>query len=424
MANEARIKELKNKRGTIKGQITAFKNFLAKEKATPTHIDNITRRLELLKKIYEPFDSFSDELQLIDDDNTDEHLNARIEIQNSYLDLLDEADNLMRSLKSPNLPIRVDNNQVDVETLSSGGQSAREIPSPSPFATQRVTARRSKLPDTPIPVFSGEFDEWLPFKDSFNSIIDSRDDLSDIEKLQYLKGAMKGRAAGKLKSLTMIGTNYRRAWSLLEVAYADKRLIISKHLNAILNLPVLNRETVEGLQKLADDTTQNMESLASLGISITEEIIVQNLENKLPRNTAEKWEESQKRGEFPKLDDLIEFLYKRAARAERSDGEKLQNKNDVQKSNKRQKGKVSSQAFLTSTSGQKCPVCSEPHQLYRCKKFKEFSIPQRVEAAKRALVCFKCLRYHDGKDCKFQKCMICEREENMLLHEHQSIQRE
>ena len=141
------------------------------------------------------------------------------------------------------------------------------------------------------------------------------------------------------------------------------------------------------------------------------------------------WEETQKRGVFPKLDDLIEFIYKRAARASPSDFSGSSNnannkQKDDKKSNNKSKGKGTSQTFVTSATGYKCPVCTEKHQLYRCSKFKEFSIPKRMETAKKSSVCLLCLRSHDDKECKFKKCLICDRKENFLLHEHNSSQDE
>lgn len=69
-----------------------------------------------------------------------------------------------------------------------------------------------------------------------------------------------------------------------------------------------------GLSKLADDAQQHVASLAALGVNVGSEILVNLLENKLPKNTAEKWEETLDRDEFPKIDDLYEFLYRTAVR--------------------------------------------------------------------------------------------------------------
>ena len=438
---DARIKEIIAKRGTIKGQITSVKTFLSKCAASPTHVDNITRRINLLKTAYQPFEGLCDELQTLDEVNAETHESARFEIQANYLDLLDDADDLIRTLQAPFLrnDTGASGNGIDLTALGSGvlgsGVSSMSSSAGTPptdnareahitlNGNYKVQRRRLKLPDAPIPTFTGEYEDWLPFKDSFNSVIDNFEGLSGTDKLHYLKGAMIGKAAGKLRSLPAIDGNYERAWGILEKAYADKRLIVSKHLNLILNMPTVQRETSENLQKLADETTQNIESLAALGIHVTEEIVVQNLENKLPKTTAEKWEETQKRGVFPKLEDLIEFIYTRAARASSNDTQKGFLSQNHKKSNTGN-NKGASQTFVTSATDYNCPNCDGKHQLYRCSKFKELTIPQRIQTAEQASVCLLCLRAHRDSPCKFNKCVICDRKENFLLHEHQAMGRD
>ena len=98
--------------------------------------------------------------------------------------------------------------------------------------------------------------------------------------------------------------NYLRAWTLLEKAYADERLIVSKHLSLLLKLPVQTKETTEGLCELSDDTLQHVESLAALGVNVSEEILVQNLEEKIHKNTVNKWDETIKGGSFLKLGQM------------------------------------------------------------------------------------------------------------------------
>ena len=58
---------------------------------------------------------------------------------------------------------------------------------------------------------------------------------------------------------------------------------------------------------LADESQQQVQSFATIGIEISPEIVVQIIEDKLHKNTLEKWEETLDRGEFPKLEDLIKF---------------------------------------------------------------------------------------------------------------------
>lgn len=170
-----------------------------------------------------------------------------------------------------------------------------------------------KLPQAALPTFDGRYEDWLGFKDSCTFLIHDQTDLNNIEEMQYLKSAFQGEVAQQKSIFSITEENYTRAWELLEKIYADKRLIISLHLSLILRLPVQEKQTSEGLIKLADET-QHMLSLASLGVNVSEEILVQNIEEKLHRQTLEKWDETLKRNLFPKLDTMLEFLYRTATR--------------------------------------------------------------------------------------------------------------
>ena len=101
---------------------------------------------------------------------------------------------------------------------------------------------------------------------------------------------------------------------MLQKAYEDPRAIISRHLSLLLRLPVQDKETSAGLITLADESQQNLKSFNSLGIQVNDEILLTLLEEKLHKNTLEKWEETLKKGVFPKFEELTNFIYRTAAR--------------------------------------------------------------------------------------------------------------
>ena len=57
------------------------------------------------------------------------------------------------------------------------------------------TQASTKLPEIKIPFFSGQYEEWTTFQDIFKRVIDSNKNLSQIEKMQYLKTYVKGEAS-------------------------------------------------------------------------------------------------------------------------------------------------------------------------------------------------------------------------------------
>ncbi|KYN12711.1 hypothetical protein ALC57_15114 [Trachymyrmex cornetzi] len=205
------------------------------------------------------------------------------------------------------------------------------------------------------------------------TIIGSQTDLSDVEKLHYLKSALIGDAANK---------NYAKAWKLLERAYK-----------------------------------QHIASLDALGVSVGSEMMVHILESKLPKVTLDKWEVSLDRDEFPKLDQLYEFLYKTAVRASKrekskaSESEKCKGEPEI----KKKCSCVANKAFVVNVS-RNCVICkTKQHPLYRCDKFKQLPIPKRIEAVRNAKICYNCLRSHRDRPCKFSECTICQKRHNTLL---------
>ncbi|XP_029055012.1 uncharacterized protein LOC114882289 [Osmia bicornis bicornis] len=67
--------------------------------------------------------------------------------------------------------------------------------------TQPPTKPRSRLPEIALPKFEGEYSRWHQFKATFASVITARDDLTDLDRFNYLKGAVSGNAAQLIEHL-------------------------------------------------------------------------------------------------------------------------------------------------------------------------------------------------------------------------------
>ena len=61
----------------------------------------------------------------------------------------------------------------------------------------------------------------MEFSEAFTVTVDSQG-ISDVEKLQYLKSALKGEAASVLAGLPLINSNYKVAMDLLSHRYWSK----------------------------------------------------------------------------------------------------------------------------------------------------------------------------------------------------------
>lgn len=204
MARE-RFEILVLKKETIKDQISNFKNFLEKYRDEQPDAIKLNWRIQKLKSTYESFDNVQKEIELLDRDTP--HIDLVLEryaIQDEYLDALADGEH-------PLITARGSDQTIENNDRASIGAD-----------TNNITKRRVKVPQAELLTFSGRYEEWLAFKHSFTSLIDNQTDLSNVEKLQYLKSSLKGEPARKVSVFLITEENYTRAWEVLEKKYSDK----------------------------------------------------------------------------------------------------------------------------------------------------------------------------------------------------------
>ncbi|GBN34581.1 hypothetical protein AVEN_127286-1 [Araneus ventricosus] len=95
-----------------------------------------------------------------------------------------------------------------------------------------------KLPDLPLPKFSGKFQEIENFKTQFMSVIGNNDSLNESQKLVYLKSVLKNDAA----LMQSDQDNFDSLLKALENRYENKRALIDKHIAEILSINKLHNE--------------------------------------------------------------------------------------------------------------------------------------------------------------------------------------
>ncbi|XP_018367476.1 PREDICTED: uncharacterized protein LOC108763992 [Trachymyrmex cornetzi] len=390
-----RIKLLIQKRTSLKSQITNLTNLTEKDQHGHYDKTALELRMSRVTQLYHAYEDYNDELLILDPNE-----NHKVEFTN----VQDRFYSLAARIGAITNPIE----SVASTNVANG--------TPSPVdQVPTVMKRKIKLSEVSLPAFDGRYENWLSFRNAFIAMIDTRADLSDIEKLQYLQSALTGEAANKIKILTIENANYSKAWELLKRAYQVNRILISRHLSLLRNLPILEKETTEGLSKFTDDAQQHVASLNALGVDVGSEILVNIIESKLPKNTAEKWEETLGRDEFPKIDELYEFLCRTAVHVSkrvRSETVRLDDKNP----SSAKKPRITNKAFI-SNAVNSCIACkNKQHPLYKCEKFKQLDASKRIELVRNARLCYNCMRSHRGKPCNYANCTICQKRHNTLLH--------
>ena len=155
----------------------------------------------------------------------------------------------------------------------------------TPISSASVaTKTRVKLPKITLRRFEGNPLHWTAFWDSFRSTVHENTELSDIDKFNYLSSQLERSAAAAISGLALTEANYPEAIAILQRRFGDSQQIISKHMEALLNLDPVTTYDVKSLRQLYDRIESHVRSLKALGISSDSYggVLVPTLLSKLP----------------------------------------------------------------------------------------------------------------------------------------------
>ena len=155
-----------------------------------------------------------------------------------------------------------------------------------PAATTRV-----KLPKLSLKKFNGDLTKWSTFWDSFESLIHQSLDLSPIDKFAYLNSLLDGSEAEAISGLRVTAANYEEAMAILQKRFGDKKQIIAKHMDILINLnAVTAHNNIKALRQLYDSIETQVRGLKALGIesdsygSLLSSVLMSKLSFRTPPN--------------------------------------------------------------------------------------------------------------------------------------------
>lgn len=241
--------------------IKRIKNIYVTEDNSPTEAEEF---YNLITTLYNNFENNQEKIEdEIDSENLENQIEVACDIQNFVISVKSTCKSIIAKSKP---------------TTKDFSQSINK------------TQERVKLPEIPLPKFSGKREEWLSFKDLFTSIIENNNQLSDAQKFYYLRSSLQGEATSLIENLDVSRTSYTEAWKLLEDRFANKKLIIQAHFQTLLDQPSVKNEA--DLQRIIDTTNKSLRALKSLGHpEVSEAAFTAFLVlTKLPTSIRKEWE--------------------------------------------------------------------------------------------------------------------------------------
>ena len=298
------------------------------------------------------------------------------------------------------------------ERIEEATYAAPREPQTMTEDNQQTFTSGLKLPKLSLPTLTGKYSGWTPFSDTINSTVDSNRTLSNTQKLYYLEPSLKDESVCLLSRLSISSANYEVAEKFLQDRYANKRMIIYTHLEAIFDFRPIKEEAPDQLRKLISIFMENTMALQGMGLDVgpSDFIWIHIIAKKLDTQCRRKWELHSKCDDAQSMDSLKQFVEDRARALEASAwSSKLVKKN--QESNK-------VQGYQGSPASVSCINSSELHKLHQCNKFEIMSYVDKQKFIETKKFCFKCLRLgHNSKTCKSQsRCQKCQKLHHTLLH--------
>ena len=155
---------------------------------------------------------------------------------------------------------KVSSSSKNTESAMTQNQQSGTLPS--------STKQKARLPKLTLRNFSGDAMSWQSFWDSFEAAVHNNEDVSKVDKFNYLKSLLDGPAASTIAGFTLTAENYETAVKILNERYGNDQVIVSRHMDALLSLEgVTNVDEIKKVRKLYDTIETHLRSLQNLGVS-------------------------------------------------------------------------------------------------------------------------------------------------------------
>nr|CAI5839513.1 unnamed protein product [Callosobruchus analis] len=367
------MEKLIRQRGGVKATLNNFEKYLTNiqtsEKLSDVEIIELQGRINIIEGyIYQKFSDVQDQIEAICDDNDlDREYNEREKFENNYYSVIAAAKKLLK-----------DNEPAQPCDRSSSGSQSNQVSSHD-HPLQGV-----KLPTINLPTFDGNLQNWLEFRDIYESLIHKNESISNIQKFHYMRASLSHEPAQLIKGIEFSLNNYELAWDLLVQRYNNDKMLIQNHIKNIFNLEPMAKESSKNIRNLLDCLTKNMRALGQLQLPVQQwDIpIVYLISTKLDNATAREWETLKSKNEnVASLEDLKKFLTSRTEileTLEKGRSEKGLDKRNYYKRNE-------TRGFVVTGGSEKFPACSfcnGSHFIHACSEFLKIPLADRGNAVK------------------------------------------
>ncbi|KYN50059.1 hypothetical protein ALC62_00087 [Cyphomyrmex costatus] len=284
---------------------------------------------------------------------------------------------------------------------------------------------RGCLPKISLPSFAGDYHSWRSFHDLFTSLVIGNGNLTNVERMHYLKTCLTGDAAKLVTNLRVTDNTFSIAWKTLVTRYENKRVLISAQLDKLFGLKPIKSRSAKELNTMIATVSAALGALEALdcNISAWDPFLVYHLAHLLDENTREEWE--VKLGpsmSYPTFKEFEDFLigYTRAWES-LTPAPVKSNKEKNRSSWPQNKPEAKSHGLVASASSKgemKCRLCKSTHYLSNCHKYLSLPVERRRRTIFKLNLCYNCLGSHRADACpSSHTCKKCHKKHHTTIHD-------
>ena len=315
-----------------------------------------------------------------------EKLDQLKQLDEEIIALLSTETELAEEIDEARAPLLAALVNIDMHCSPDASAPSPVRPTGSRPVAITMPTHNVKLPKLTICPFNGDLTSWTSFWDSYLATIHENTRLSEIDKfINYLRSFLEHSALEAISGFTLTAANYREAVQILEKRYGNKQQIVSKHMDALLNVDtVTSPNNVKGLRHLFDFVESHIRSLNSLGVTSDSygTLLTSVILNKLPQEL--QLLISRKIGDDDwTLTKLMDHVGEEVRAQERTSAVTIGQK-AVRKSGRKEP--FTGAALLTG-SGPTCSFCRQSHT----------SNPTKNSLQGLAMICVKILQGSSSK---------------------------
>jgi hypothetical protein len=280
------------------------------------------------------------------------------------------------------------------------------------------------LPKLSLAKFKGEVTKWNTFWDSFESAIHTNNNISKIDKFNYLNSLLEGIALRAIQGLTLTGANYDAAIEILRDRFGQPQQIITAHMDELLKIPASTGDKLSSLRFIYDKISVHVRALASLGVSSDQygSLLIPIILSKMPGDIRLQIACQTKKDAW-KIDDLLQIIKFEIEACEISEATKSSEKPGLN-SHKRDGPRLppTANSLLVESDGNNknnmkinCAYCNGLHYSALCEKVKDPEARQKILSQSGR--CFICSRKgHQAKSCSSTRgCRHCQRRHHQYI---------